>query len=49
MADVTALLEEKYPPQQHPRAWFGHPVRITVKGREPGISGEVREEVVSAS
>jgi len=36
MADVTATLESMYggetPGGQHPRAWFGHPVRITVKG-----------------
>jgi hypothetical protein len=31
MADVTATLEAMYT-GQHPRAWFGHPVRITVKG-----------------
>ncbi|MBC8106000.1 MAG: hypothetical protein H7Z14_05375 [Anaerolineae bacterium] len=31
MADVTATLESMYT-DQHPRAWFGHPVRITVKG-----------------
>ena len=35
MADVTSLLDEKYPDGQRPRAWFGHPVRLTVRGREP--------------
>jgi hypothetical protein len=34
MADVAAVLEEKYGDGQRPRAWFGHPTRITVKGRE---------------
>jgi hypothetical protein len=33
MADVTATLESMYT-DQRPRAWFGHPVRITVKGEE---------------
>jgi hypothetical protein len=32
MADVTATIERMYE-HQRPRAWFGHPVRITVKGR----------------
>ena len=32
MADVTATLESLYT-GQHPRAWFGHPVRITIKGQ----------------
>jgi len=31
MVDVTATLERMYPGNQ--RAWFGHPVRITVKGQ----------------
>ncbi len=31
MVDVTATLERMYPGNQ--RAWFGHPVRITVKGK----------------
>jgi hypothetical protein len=34
MADVTETLERMYGPGQHPRAWFGHPVRIKVKGRD---------------
>ena len=33
MADVTETLAAKYPPDQYPRAWFGHPGRVTVKGR----------------
>jgi hypothetical protein len=33
MADVVNVLNEQYPPAQRPRAWFGHPVRVTVNGR----------------
>jgi len=39
IADVAAKLEQMYPPEQHPAAWYGHPVRMTIKGRsdrEPG-------------
>ena len=32
MREVEQLLHEKYGPGQ-PRAWFGHPARITVKGK----------------
>ncbi len=32
MADVTATLEHHYPPHQNPNAWFGHPVRLTIRG-----------------
>lgn len=35
MADVTKVLDEKYNPANNPTgesAWFGHPVRLTVKG-----------------
>jgi hypothetical protein len=38
MVDVTATLERMYPGDQ--RAWFGHPVRVTVKGKaiaEPAL------------
>ena len=35
MRDVTATLERMYPPNAvGPRAWFGHPARLTVRGRE---------------
>ncbi len=37
MADVTRVLDEKYDPAKNPtgeNAWFGHPVRLTVKGEE---------------
>jgi hypothetical protein len=38
MAEVAETIERMYP-NDLPRAWFGHPVRITVKGqsieREP--------------
>ena len=34
MADVAEKLEIVYGNGQHPRAWFGHPVRITVKGKD---------------
>jgi hypothetical protein len=33
MADVVAVLDRQYPPTQHPRAWFGHPVRVTINGQ----------------
>jgi hypothetical protein len=52
MAEVIALLEEKYPPDQHPRAWFGHPVRITVNGQDPlhaGSTSKPREAVSAGS
>jgi hypothetical protein len=42
MADVVRTIEEQYPPTQLPRAWFGHRVRLTVKGRE------VQPELVEA-
>ncbi len=32
MADVVNVMEEKYAGDQ--RAWFGHPVRLTVKGKD---------------
>ncbi len=32
MTDVVAVMEEKY--TEKPRAWFGHPVRMTVKGKD---------------
>jgi hypothetical protein len=43
MADVTRVLEQQYPPTQLPRAWFGSPVRITVRGREadPRVNEEL--------
>ena len=34
MADVTRTLEEKYPPGVPVRPWFGHPVRVTVRGQD---------------
>jgi len=37
MADVTRVLDEQYDPARNPtgeNAWFGHPVRLTVKGEE---------------
>jgi hypothetical protein len=33
MAEVAAVLEEKYGPGEKTLAWFGHPVRLTVEGR----------------
>lgn len=39
MADVEALMEKKYPPGgidgRGTNPWFGHPARLTVKGKEP--------------
>jgi hypothetical protein len=35
MAEVTQTLEKMYPKGQKVNAWFGHPARLTVKGREP--------------
>ena len=32
MQDVQKLMEEKYPSNAQQPAWFGHPVRLTVKG-----------------
>jgi hypothetical protein len=34
MGDVAETLERMYDNAQHPRAWFGHPVRITVQGKD---------------
>lgn len=34
MGDVEALLTDKYS-KQGPNAWFGHPVRLTVRGEQP--------------
>lgn len=40
MAEVAALVEEKYPPGgfdgKGTNPWFGHPARLTVEGKEPG-------------
>jgi len=33
MADVTALLQEKYGGGRKEMSWFGHPARLTVKGK----------------
>lgn len=33
MSDVVRRHNQMYPPEQYPRAWFGHPVRLTVKGK----------------
>jgi hypothetical protein len=43
MADVERVMEEKYGGGQ--RAWFGHPVRVTVKGEPIGIGVAVTEPV----
>jgi len=40
MKEVTQLLEEKYGSGE--RAWFGHPVRLTVRGKE--MSSEVEKQ-----
>lgn len=34
MAQVTAKLDEMYPPAARSRPWFGHPVRVTVNGND---------------
>jgi hypothetical protein len=44
MADVVDALERHYPSAQHPRAWFGHPVRLTINGRENGSGLAVEAE-----
>jgi len=36
MADVTAALDAHYKPGDRVNGWFGHPVRLTVNGRESG-------------
>ena len=48
MADVVTKMEEMY--TTGPRTWFGHPARLTVKGKpiEPATSPEP-EPVVSAA
>jgi hypothetical protein len=33
MEDVVRVLEEQYPPGASEHGWFGHPARLTVKGR----------------
>jgi hypothetical protein len=40
MSDVTRVLEEKYSADTKTLAWFGHPVRLTVEGRESGSGNE---------
>ena len=35
MEDVTDLLDKKYPATGEVFPWFGHAIRLTVKGREP--------------
>jgi hypothetical protein len=49
MADVTRVLEQQYPPTQLPRAWFGHPVRITVRGKEAPERAEPELATVGAN
>jgi hypothetical protein len=44
IADVAHVLEQQYGQGQRPRAWFGHPVRITVRGR-PADERSHREPV----
>ncbi len=41
MADVTRLHDEKYPFGQKVNAWFGHPVRLTVKGESPNTPATI--------
>ena len=36
MADVEKVMEERY--LHPPRAWFGHPARLTVKGKPTNVS-----------
>jgi hypothetical protein len=40
MADVAAALDEHYRPGEREHAWFNHPVRLTVRGKEPSSSGD---------
>jgi len=35
MAQVAATIEKNYPGPGGVNAWFGHPVRLTVKGKDP--------------
>lgn len=39
IADAAALVDRKYPPGQKVNAWFGHPARLTVEGRDHKPSG----------
>lgn len=41
MADVDATLRRMYPKEEQIHPWFGHPVRLTVKGRELPSRGVV--------
>jgi hypothetical protein len=34
MADVVGVLTDRYPGPKGDNAWFGHPTRLTVEGRE---------------
>jgi hypothetical protein len=42
MNDVEQVMREKY--TNPPRAWFGHPVRLTVKGEAIVESGRVESQ-----
>ena len=39
MQNVADLLDKSYPGPGGVNAWFGHPVRLTVKGKDSGRSG----------
>lgn len=43
IADVATLLEKQYA-APGPNAWFGHPVRLTVEGKDVGPSGGVGDQ-----
>lgn len=52
MAEVQRTLEQHYPPGQRWRPWFGHPARLTVKGREvasTGAASAAKEAVAPAA
>lgn len=40
VVEVAALLDEKYPGPNGVNAWFGHPVRLTVRGAAPDAPSE---------
>jgi hypothetical protein len=50
MGDVTRLLREKYPGPRGDSPWFGHPVRLTVEGKNAaGTTAESHSSEADAS
>lgn len=49
MAEVADTLDRMYSSQSGPRAWFGHPVRVTVKGKTIPPEPESAEQPAAVS